>query len=97
MKFHCNYNASLQINIDDQGQTRVNMTGTDQKISTQATRGRSGPVRYELVRADGVVSPMKFDTAAQAVEAAGYLWPGQQQDEDRTGKGWDVQVAGCEQ
>ena len=52
--------------------------------------------QYELVRADGVVSPMKFDTAAQAVEAAGYLWPDQEQDEDRTGKGWDLQVVGCD-
>ncbi len=70
------------------------MDRTDSKRDTPVTRGRS---RYELVRWDGVISPMKFDTAAQAVEAAGYLWPGQPQDEDRTGKGWDVQVAGCDQ
>ncbi len=69
------------------------MDRTDSKRDTQGARGRS---RYELVRADGVVSPMKFDTAAQAVEAAGYLWPDQEQDEDRTGKGWDVQVIGCD-
>lgn len=73
-------------------------------MNTKRTSGRSCAetvpphrTQYELVRADGVVSPMKFDTAAQAVEAAGYLWPDQEQDEDRTGKGWDIQVEGCDQ
>lgn len=68
------------------------MERTDSKIDTPATHGDSRPVRYELVRKDGVVSPMKFDTAAQAAQAASYLWPDQEQDEDRTGNGWDIQA-----
>ena len=76
--------------------TAVNDSGTRPPSDTLVTRGRSSPVHYELVRADGVISPMKFETAADAVRAAGYLWPDQEQDEDRTGKGWDVQVVGCE-
>lgn len=73
---------------------RMNISGTCKPIETESVQGGSRPVRFELVRADGAISPMKFDTAAQAVEAAGYLWPGQEQDEDRTGAGWDIQAVG---
>jgi|KBSMisStaDraftv2_1062788.scaffolds.fasta_scaffold173708_3 hypothetical protein len=72
------------------------MTGTNQKISTQEARGRSGPVRYEVVDKDGKTMKGAFRTAQEAGEAARWMWPDQEQDEDRTGKGWDVQVAGCE-
>lgn len=68
------------------------MDRTDLEVGTPTARGSSRPVRYELVRWDGVVSPMKFESATRAVEAAGYLWPGQKQDPDRTGAGWDIQV-----
>lgn len=60
----------------------------------QMTQGCSRPVRYEIVRADGVLSPIKFDTAADAVQAAKLWFPDQEQDEDRTGAGWDIQIAG---
>jgi len=52
-----------------QGATEsMNMTRTSTDGDAKLTRGRSGPVRYEVV----------------------------DKDEDRTGKGWDVQVEGCE-
>ena len=44
------------------------MTRTSTDGDAKLTRGRSSPVRYEVV----------------------------DKDEDRTGKGWDVQVEGCE-
>ena len=51
--------------------------------------------QYEIVRADGSVDPWKFDSAQEAGGYAKTLWPDQEQDEDRTGKGWDVQICGC--
>ena len=46
----------------------MNENRTCDDSDAKLTRGRSGPVRYELI----------------------------DKDEDRTGKGWDVQVVGCE-
>jgi hypothetical protein len=51
--------------------------------------------RYELVDKDGNIHG-SWDTADRAATAAKRMWPDQEQDEDRTGKGWDVQVAGCD-
>ena len=49
------------------------------------------PVRYELVSYRGeIFGP--YASVAEAAEAAKAKWPDQEQDEDRTGKGWDVQV-----
>ncbi len=73
---------------------RTNETPTCSDSDARLTQRGSRPVRYELVRRDGEISPMKFESAAQAAEAAGLLWPGEEQDEDRTGKGWDIQVVG---
>jgi hypothetical protein len=54
------------------------------------------PTQYEVVSRLGHISQVKF-ASAQAVGAyARECWPDQEQDEDRTGKGWDVQVEGCE-
>lgn len=75
----------------DQGQKRVNMDRTDSKIDTPVTRGRSGPVRYEIIDKDGRRAPMTFGTAQAAAEHAKAMWPDQEQDEDRTGAGWDIQ------
>ena len=51
------------------------------------------PAQYELVSYRGeIFGP--YPTAQAAAEAARAKWPDQEQDEDRTGKGWDVQVAG---
>lgn len=36
-----------------------------------------------------------YSTIAEAREAALMKWPDQSQDEDRTGAGWDIQVAGA--
>ena len=65
------------------------------KTDTPVTRGRSGPVRYEVVSPAGHISPIKFTSARDAYAYARECWPDQEQDEDRTGKGWDVQVVGC--
>jgi hypothetical protein len=48
--------------------------------------------RYEVVDKDGKLIKGKFRTAQEASEAARWMWPDQEQDEDRTGKGWDVQA-----
>jgi hypothetical protein len=54
------------------------------------------PRRYDLVDKDGHAVNAVFMTGSAAGAAARVLWPDQEQDEDRTGKGWDVQVVGCE-
>jgi len=71
------------------------MTGTDQKISTQVARGRSGPVQVEVVDSRGDIHG-PFNGWVEAFAYADAKWPDQQQDEDRTGAGWDVQVVGCD-
>ena len=72
------------------------MDRTDQKVDAPLTRPGSGPVRYELVERSGDVIMKQFKTAQEAAEFARECWPDQEQDEYRTGKGWDVQVVGCE-
>jgi hypothetical protein len=52
---------------------------------------RSGPVRYELIDKDGKVI-CEHGAAINCAIAANLLWPDQEQDPDRTGKGWDVQA-----
>lgn len=53
------------------------------------------PVEFEVVSKDGIKSPMKFKTVGEAAEFAKWAFPDQEQDEDHTGKGWDIQVAGA--
>ncbi len=58
--------------------------------------------RYEIIDKAGIPITLKsgghgtFATAVQAVEYARYLWPDQSQDEERSGKGWDIQVVGAD-
>jgi hypothetical protein len=54
------------------------------------------PTRYELVDKYGVKHG-PFDSALEAGLYAARYWPDQEQDPDRTGKGWDVHVIGCDQ
>lgn len=70
------------------------MDRTDLEIGTPAARESSPPVRYELVDREGRVHPINVRSAQDAAKTAALYWPGQQQDPDRTGAGWDVQVAG---
>jgi hypothetical protein len=51
--------------------------------------------RYELLNKEGHIVGV-YDTAQRAGEIAKIFWPNQEQDEDRTGRGWDVQVVGCD-
>ncbi len=81
----------------DSTENDVNGTGSTAKTDTPVTRGRSGPVHYEVVNKHGSVCVGKFSSAIAAGAAAREWWPDQEQDPDRTGKGWDVQVVGCDQ
>jgi hypothetical protein len=71
----------------------VNDGGTDARSGTQLTQPRSGPVRYELIDRFGMLRG-RFDTAHDAILAAERIWPGEEQDPDHTGKGYDIQVVG---
>ncbi len=53
------------------------------------------PVRYELIDKDGHSITTSVSVASLA-SLAGCLWPDQTQDEERSGKGWDIQVVGCD-
>jgi hypothetical protein len=74
-------------------QTDVNTGRTQSTSGTRLTQSCSGPVRYELVSYRGEIFG-SYGTISEAREAARHKWPDQSQDEDRTGEGWDVQVAG---
>lgn len=50
------------------------------------------PARYELIDKWGRERG-QFRTAQAAADWAAHLFPDQEQDPDRTGKGWNVQVA----
>ena len=66
---------------------------------TPVTQPRSGDVRYvryEVVDKEGNVVGGTFPTAMSAAAQAMKWWPDEPQDEERAGKGWDVQVAGIE-
>lgn len=52
--------------------------------------------QYEVIDKGGNIWLPIFATATAAGEWAREMWPDQEQDEDRTGAGWDVQVVGCE-
>jgi len=54
------------------------------------------PTRYEIVDRHGQMHG-PFPSAMEAASFAACKWPGQEQDEDRAGKGWDVQVVGCDE
>lgn len=51
----------------------------------------ANPKRFELVSYRGeIFGP--YDSMEAAARAAKEKWPDQSQDEDRSGRGWDVQV-----
>lgn len=53
------------------------------------------PVPYELIDRHGQKHG-PFSCAGDAVDYAKAAFPDQEQDPDRTGKGWDIQVVGAE-
>lgn len=61
-------------------------------IDTKVAQPGSWPVLYEPVDKDGIAVYGRYTSAQAAAEKARMMWPRQEQDEDRTGKGWDVQV-----
>ncbi len=69
----------------------ANIHGTSGGSVTEGLPGR----RYEIVSSRGHISSLKFDKATDAVAYAKECWPDQEQDPERTGKGWDVQVCGA--
>lgn len=64
-------------------------------MNTQRTSGGSVteglPARYRLIDKDGRADSRTFESATQLAEWAHHLWPDQEQDEDRSGKGWDIE------
>ena len=56
---------------------------------------RPHPTRFEIVDIHGNIFG-DFESAQAAADFAHKRWPGQTQDEDRTGKGWDLQIVGVE-
>jgi len=74
----------------------VNEVRSGSKIDTPVTEPSSGTVRYELIDKEGEPLLTIFETATKAAEMAKFMWPDHSQDEDRTGKGWDISVAGAE-
>ena len=70
------------------------MDRTDQKIDVWLTRPKSQSVRYQLIDKWGFTHG-EFEKVEDAARWAFRQWPQQEQDEYRTGKGWDVQVVGA--
>jgi hypothetical protein len=52
--------------------------------------------KYELIDRLGRRHVETFDSATSAAACARQIYPDQEQDPDRTGKGWDIQVVGAE-
>ena len=48
------------------------------------------PVRFRLIDKDGRICGT-FRCASQATFEAERLWPSQERDEDREGRGWDIE------
>jgi len=71
----------------------MNDARTKPSSCAETVPGKS-PHRYELIGKDGLLYG-EFISAQAAAEHAKSKWPSQEQDEDRTGKGWDIQVAGA--
>ena len=77
----------------DQGRSGENMDRTDSKIDTRLAHRSSRPVLFEIISYRGEhFGP--FKSLAEARAWALDKWPHQEQDEERTGEGWDIQVAG---
>lgn len=72
-------------------QKAVNEAGNDRdSITVELPK-----VRYELVDKDGRTI-LNSESVQLLERVARHLFPDQEQDEDCTGKGWDVQVVGCD-
>lgn len=54
------------------------------------------PTRYELIDKDGRRVATNVSAAHLGI-VAGQMWPDQSQDEERSGKGWDIQTVGADQ
>lgn len=64
-------------------------------MNTQGTSGRKVTIAlplYELIDKDGN-SIAKDRSPAFLGHIAHDLWPGEGQDEDRSGRGWDIGIA----
>lgn len=54
-------------------------------------RMQKQPIRYALIDKDGKRAGLHY-TAFDASQQAMRLWPDQEQDETRSGKGWDIEA-----
>jgi hypothetical protein len=50
---------------------------------------------YEVIDKDGIAHG-PFHNIIQASAYAQEKWPDQEQDEERSGNGWDIQIIGCD-
>jgi len=67
------------------------MDRTNLMDSTHMAHESSRLVRYRLLDREGIAFG-PYPTAQAAADMARELWPDEQQDEDRTGAGWDIEV-----
>lgn len=81
--------------IRKQTQTDVNDTETLDGSRRELTRPRSRPVRLELIDKDGKACAWA-ETPHDLILFAERMWPGMEQDEDRTGRGWTIQPVGAD-
>lgn len=70
-------------------QSRVNEGGTGSPADAGLTQ------RFELIGKDGRAYG-QFWTASAAAAHARDMWPDEEQDEDRSGRGWDIQAVGAD-
>ncbi len=61
-------------------------------ICANELRTHMAKKRYQLIDKNGR-KIRSFDTAQEAGEFAKDAWPDQEQDEDRSGRGWDVEIS----
>lgn len=79
--------------LQNDADSSSNDAGTRERFDTSVAHEGSRPVRYELIDKDGNKHGPLY-TIEQCRTYAAFYFPGQEQDEDRAGKGWDVQVVG---
>lgn len=70
----------------------MNESSTCSGSDTRLTQRRSGPVPEFAVISKGGDAITGFDCALHAANWARKTWPDQEQDETRSGKGWDIEV-----
>lgn len=61
-------------------------------IDTYMAQSKSRSVLYALIDKEGKATGLDFNSASAAAAYARARWPDQEQDETRSGKGWDIEA-----